>query len=240
MKAAFIQLRAQRGLGMQSGKGMKVLLVVYGVLAFLPLAVTLIAWSSFPDTIAVHFTMDGQADGWGQRIEAIWFPLAIVGFSILMMVVAWMGATETSNPERNVLYATSLLIITLIFGNVICARAIFYNIPSLSKVTIGAGAPQLAPLLCGIILLGGGIASRFIGQNSYSGSRVPWRLSEASWLQLQRVSGSFAVAFGAVLLVVSFLNIGGSTALSAAVVVSAAECALILVYGFVLSKRERR
>lgn len=224
---------------MPRGKGLKVLLVIYWILAFLPLAATLIAWSSFPDTIAVHFTMGGQADGWGQKIEAFWFPLAIAGFSILMMAVSWMGATETGNPNRNMLYSAVLLIITLMFGNALCARTIFYNLPSFSGMMIGNGAPQLVPFLCGLVLFGGGLMSRLVGRNSYTGSRVPWHVGEASWLRLQRVSGVFAVAFGIVLLVVSFLNIGGSTAISAAVVLSAAECVIILVYGFVLGKRER-
>lgn len=224
---------------MRSGIGLRVLYVVYWVLALLPLIATLIAWPSLPDTIAVHFSMGGQADGWGYKGEAFIFPIAIIGFSTLMMVVSKLGSIESGNSHRNMFFATVLLTVALIIGNAICARALFYNIPSLSTALSGIGFPSAFPATCGLVLLFGGIMSHRIGQNSYTGARVPWNLSEFSWKLLQQVSGRFAIVFGAVLLVFAFVHVDSALDFWVTIIFTLMECAVVLVYGFILAKREQ-
>ena len=73
----------------------KKLLVLTSLLTLLPIPVGLLLWDRFPETIAIHFGITGQADGFASVPVAVFVP------PLIMLAGQWLCILATSLDKGN-------------------------------------------------------------------------------------------------------------------------------------------
>ena len=172
------------------------LIIITALISLLPMAVGLILWDKLPDTIATHFGLNGEADGWSSKATAVFF---IPSFITALHLVCALGTSldpKSKNingkPFTMVLWITptlSVLVCTLTYLN-----ALGYNVSmniimpifmSVLFIIIGNYLPKCKP-------------------NYTIGIKVMWTLNdEENWNKTHRFAGKLWVICGAITGVVS-------------------------------------
>ena len=100
----------------------KKLLLITSLLTLLPIPIGLLLWNRFPETIAIHFGITGQADGFSSVPYAVFVP------PLLILAVHWLcilaAALDKSNKERNQKLQSIVLWIIPLISN-LCSGCMF-------------------------------------------------------------------------------------------------------------------
>ena len=73
----------------------KKLLIITSALTLLPIPVGLLLWNQFPETMAIHFGITGQADGYASPAYAVFV------LPVIMLAVHWLCILATSFDKGN-------------------------------------------------------------------------------------------------------------------------------------------
>ena len=172
------------------------LIIITTVISLLPMAVGLILWDKLPDTIATHFGLNGEADGWSSKATAVFFiPLFITA---LHLVCAFATSLDPKNKNIDGKPFTLVLWITPTLSVLVCTLtyliALGYNVSmnivmslfmSVLFIIIGNYLPKCKP-------------------NYTIGIRIMWTLNdEENWNKTHRFAGKLWVVCGIVTGVVS-------------------------------------
>ena len=175
----------------------KIKMVIFIVLMFLPIAAALAAIPFMPETIPVHFDLNGNPDRMGSR----WETLLITGMSVIMgiAVLISMKATakkDTSGNNSNKAFLTVGISVLTVF-NIITAYFLMitlgiqkntFTIQSMIKVTMG---------LIGIMLIVTGNILPTIRRNAFIGFRTPSTMqNDEVWKKSQRFAGIMSIIAG--------------------------------------------
>ena len=202
--------------------------IVSSVLILLPMLLGLIVWDKLPESMPIHWGVDGKADGFGT-------PLTVVIFMpLLLLVLHWLGLwiTAKDNGKNNqsgkvtgMVYWILPLISLLVCG-VIYAAAFDY--------TLHMGA--YVALLMGIMFIFMGNYMPKCRPNRTIGIKIKWTLAnEENWERTHRVAGKVWVSVGVLLLPLAFLPM---TAMLIAMFILVAVGVIIpTVYSYKLYKK---
>ena len=192
------------------------LIIATTLITLLPILLGLILWNRLPDTVAVHWGADGQADGWAGKAYAVfglpWLLAAIHLFAVLFTL---------NDPRRKNINKKPLMLV-------------FWLIPVLSLVTNGIvyltamGADIDVFVICfvliGIVFIVFGNYMPKLQQNYTVGIKMPWTLnSTENWNRTHRLGGRLFIVGGILMILGGFS--GG---------VLGEEGSLILVFGIIL------
>lgn len=166
-------------------------LILSSLLILLPIPVGALLWDKFPEQMAVHFGITGQADGYASIPFAVFFP------PLSMLAAHWLCILATNLDKRNRNRNQKPLALVL------------WITPILSILTSGIlYALALGADLCVTSLMTGAIGLMFavIGNylpkcrmNSTVGIKVPWAYSsEENWAATHRFGGKVWVIGGIV------------------------------------------
>ena len=160
----------------------KKLLAITSLLTLLPIPVGLLLWDKFPETMAIHWGITGQADGYASPAYAVFV------LPVIMLAVQWLCILATTfdkgNKNRNQkLQSIMLWIIPLISNLSICG---------LYALALGW---EFSPVVWTMVPMG--LLFAVIGNympktrmNSTMGIKVPWTYSsEANWNATHRFAG---------------------------------------------------
>lgn len=67
------------------------LMAVCGALTLLPLVVTAVSMAFLPDTIPVHYGVEGTVDRWGSKYECFIFPVITFVTGGLILLSGWLA-----------------------------------------------------------------------------------------------------------------------------------------------------
>ena len=104
--------------------GIVALTVMYWLLAIVPLIAVTVAFPSMPETVAVHFGLHMQPDGWGPRWQLFLLPTCVVGYAVLMWFIVKIGAEKAAHPQRTLFWSLIALLVSLVIFNVLIMQAI--------------------------------------------------------------------------------------------------------------------
>lgn len=192
------------------------LIIATTLITLLPILLGLILWNRLPDTVAVHWGADGQADGWAGKAYAVF------GLPCLLAAIHLFAVLFTLNdPRRKNINKKPLMLV-------------FWLIPVLSLVTNGIvyltamGADIDVFVICfvliGIIFIVFGNYMPKLQQNYTVGIKMPWTLnSTENWNRTHRLGGRLFIVGGILMILGGFS--GG---------VLGEEGSLILVFGIIL------
>ena len=192
------------------------LIIATTLITLLPILLGLILWNRLPDTVAVHWGADGQADGWAGKAYAAF------GLPCLLAAIHLFAVLFTLNdPRRKNINKKPLMLV-------------FWLIPVLSLVTNGIvyltamGADIDVFVICfvliGIVFIVFGNYMPKLQQNYTVGIKMPWTLnSTENWNRTHRLGGRLFIVGGILMILGGFS--GG---------VLGEEGSLILVFGIIL------
>lgn len=205
-------------------------LILTSLLTLLPIPVGLLLWNRFPETMAVHWGITGEVDGYTSP------GFMVFGFPLLMLAFHWLcvffTALDKGNHGRN----------QKMF------RVVLWTIPIISNLSLlGLYAfaldVEFSPVAWTVIPMG--LLFAVIGNylpktrmNSTMGIKVPWAYSsEANWNATHRFAGKLWMAGGLL------IALGGLLphlwAITIMVVLLVALCVIPDVYSYRFYKREK-
>lgn len=176
----------------------KKLLVITSLLTLLPIPVGLLLWNRFPETMAIHFGLTGQADGFAEPSYAVFV------LPLILLAVHWLcilaTAFDKANKNRNQKLQTIVLWVIPIIGNLSCcgiyALALGWEFSPVAWTMIPMG------LLFSII----GNYLPKTRMNATMGIKVWWAYtSEENWNATHRFGGKIWMAGGIVIALCAML-----------------------------------
>ena len=160
----------------------KKLLIITSLLTLLPIPVGLLLWNRFPETMAIHFGITGQADGYASPAYTVFV------LPVIMLAVQWLCILATSldksNKNRNQKLQSIVLWTIPLIGNLsICgiyALALDWEFSPVAWTLIPMG------LMFAVI----GNYMPKTRMNYTMGVKVRWAYtSEANWNATHRFAG---------------------------------------------------
>ena len=177
----------------------KKLLIATSLLTLLPIPIGLLLWDKFPETMAIHFGITGQADGYASPSFAVFV------LPLILLAVHWVcilaTALDKGNKNRNQKLQTIVLWIIPLIGNLSCC--------GMYALALGW---EFSPVVWTMVPMG--LLFAVIGNympktrmNSTMGIKVPWAYSsEENWNATHRLAGKIWTAGGLLLLLCAFLS----------------------------------
>ena len=170
---------------------MKTKKIIYYILMFLPLAVTLIALRYLPDRIPAHYGFDNQVTRWGSKYEAFAYPAATILMGCFLLAMAKFSAKQEKHGEnnKNVIIVTGIFVLLLF--NVLNGYALYtamHKIENLSSISFDMY--QIVFGFAGLLMIVVGNIMQKVRRNSVAGLRTRWSVkNEATWKKCQRAGG---------------------------------------------------
>lgn len=174
----------------------KKILVFTSVITLLPVLIGLLLWKQLPDSVAIHFGMDDQPDGYCSKAFAVFgLPVILLFFHFICAVVTNMDP-KAKNINKKVFQV--VLWICPLVSVVVCDAIYVYSLGYQVNIEFLCG------LFIGVLYL---ILGNFIPKvkpNYSIDIRVPWALCDPeNWYHTHRFGGKCMVIGGIVLIVIS-------------------------------------
>lgn len=208
----------------------KKLLIITSLLTLLPIPIGLLLWNKFPETMAIHFGLTGQADGYASPSFAVFV------LPLILLAVHWVcilaTALDKGNKNRNQKLQTIVLWVIPLIGNLSCC--------GMYALALGW---EFSPVVWTMVPMG--LLFAVIGNympktrmNSTMGIKVPWTYSsEANWNATHRFAGKIWVIGGILLILAGLLP--HIWAVGAMLVAVTLLCVIPVVYSYRFYKREK-
>ena len=186
--------------------------IVYFILMFLPLVVTLVLLPLFPEQIPAHYGADGQVTRWGSKWELIILPAAtllMAGFFPLVAKLVRAAEPDGKNNEKVLLISgcATLLLFNVMTGYFLYTA--YHQLENLFEFSVDIN--RIVFVALGIVLIIVGNVMPKARMNSLCGLRTPWSMkNEVTWKKCQRFGGISFIVAGAAMAVVSLLTHGWS------------------------------
>ena len=203
----------------------KKLLVITTLLILLPMVFGIVYWEQLPETMATHFNINNEPDGWSSKATVVF------GMPLIMAALHIFGFFMTfSDPKKNnigkkpigiVYWLVPVISVALIGSS--------YAIALGKEVDIG----MVCCLLMGILFIVLGNYMPKAKQNFTFGYKIPWTLnSEENWNRTHRLAGWLSVACGFVFILNAFFFLEW-VFLAAAIVMTL----IPIAYSYILYKK---
>jgi len=207
----------------------KKLLLITSVLTLLPIPLGLLLWNRFPETMAIHFGITGQADGFASVPFAVFVP------PVLMLAVQWLCTLATALDRRNRDRNQKM------FRIVLWTIPIISNLCCLDMYALALGW-EFSPVAWTMVPMG--LLFALIGnympktkRNSTMGIKVIWTYtSEANWNATHRFAGKLWVIGGLLIALGGLLPNGWAVAVMIVAIVFL--CVVPMVYSYRFYKQE--
>lgn len=207
----------------------KKLLVLTSLIILLPVLLGCFFWPQLPKTIATHFDLSGQANGFSSRL------FAVFGLPFFLLLLHWFCLFMTSkDPKANNVSSKMHRLIYWIIPLVSCFVMI-----SIYGQAFGymSNHVLLANLLIGILLITIGNYMPKTRRNYTIGIRLPWTLdNDENWNKTHRLAGKLWVSGGVLIFINAFVQI---VVLQVFVIVLAVMIVLPILYSFILNQKKK-
>jgi uncharacterized membrane protein len=209
-------------------------LLILAIIA-IQIIVGIIGFIVLPDTVPIHWGINGQVNGYGPKwVNTFLFPLISIGIYALIRVLLAAGPRLGGRQAT----AANLQIAKVIIAGTI----LFMLVIQLATIaqSLGAGFD-----ITTVITLAVSVLFIFIGnymgkmrRNFWMGIRSPWTLTNSVvWERTHRLGGWLFVAVGLIGIVCSFIP---SLRLWGIVVPILAVCVFLYIYSYVIYRQETK
>lgn len=208
----------------------KKLLIITSLITLLPIPVGLLLWNKFPETMAIHWGVTGQADGFAS------VPFAVFAPSLMMLLTHWFLILVTSFDKGNKNRNKKIQAIVLWTIPVVC------NLSCCGIYALALGV-KFSPILWTMVPLG--LLFALIGNylpktrmNYTIGIKVAWAYtSDENWNATHRFAGKLWVIGGILMALSGFLP--HLWAIGAMFCVIAVLCILPIIYSWRFYAKEK-
>ena len=204
------------------------------LLALIGAAASLAVYRRLPESMAVHWDIDGDPNGWMPRPFGAFFgPVFLLVLWQLMRVLPRIDPREPNYARFGDAYDTivaAVLLLLLATHGIVLAVALGYQVP----------VSRLVPALVGALFVVIGNVMPRMRPNWWFGVRTPWTLSnDRVWARTHRLAGFTMTAAGLVIIASALVL---PARLGVPVLIAAVVAATIgpAVYSYLTWKREQR
>lgn len=198
------------------------------IICFIPIVVGLLFYNTFPDTMPIHFDINGEADGYANKFLAI-----VILPLILLATHLFLWFMLSQDPKKYNQYPFMLTIarymtpaLSLIINGLIYLKAWGYKM-NISFIIL---------ILVGVLFILLGNYMPKVKQNYTMGIRTPWTLNdEGNWIKTHRFGGKVFVFVGVCMMFLAFIK-QSTWYLILLIVVSVL---LIYIYSYIIYRREK-
>ncbi len=204
-------------------------LIIASIIIMLPVAAGVVLWDKLPDIMAIHWGVDGAADGTAGKA------FAVFGLPLILLALFWLCVVATAKDPGNKNQSGKML------------GAVLWIVPILS-VLVSAGVylvsfgmelalPAIVLALLGVMFLLLGNYLPKCRQNSTVGIKIGWTLaSEENWNATHRFGGKVWVVCGLVMLACVFLPLKTAVYVMLGVIFTAVL--LPFLYSYLFHKKQ--
>ena len=202
------------------------------VIAALAIALSIWAYPSLPPTVATHWNLRGEPDGFSSRLMAV-----LIGPLVILFLALLFNVLPKFDPRRENyakflntywLFANAVIVFMLIIHVVVLATGLGYSVR----------IDRLMPLFIGLLFVVIGNYLTRVEPNWFVGIRTPWTLSsDTVWRKTHRAGGWLLVLGGLIVATGAFLPRSALLPVLIGALVVAAVIPVVLSY--VLWKREQ-
>ena len=177
----------------------KRMLILTSILILLPMAAGLILWPKLPSSIATHFNVNNEPDGWSSKAFTVFgMPLILLGLHALAVFCTLRDPKGSGIPWKML-----RILLWICPWCSILAGAITYGYAMGIWVDIG----QIVILCMGLLLIAMGNELPKCQPNYTVGIRIPWTLADPeNWRKSHRFGGWTMTIGGLLCLVTAFLE----------------------------------
>ncbi len=184
-----------------------------------------LVWPNAPDSVPVHFGIDGQPNRYGSRVEGLLvFPIVALSVLLLLTLIPRVDPLHARYAEFAGAYAFAILAI-----EVFMALAYAAMLASILGLAVNVGMVVLP--LVGLLLIAIGAVLDQVQPNWFFGIRTPWTLSsERAWRATHRAGRWVFLAMGAGLIVAGVFQT--QLVLYSAIALCVIGCLGLVAYSF--------
>jgi uncharacterized membrane protein len=204
-----------------------------------PVALALIAagmsaavYQRLPETMAVHWDIHGNPNGWMPRaVGAAFGPVLIVFLAFTLRFVPRIDPRAENYARFAEAYETivaSVLVLMLVVHGIMLAVALGYHV----------SVARVVPAMVGVLFVVIGNMMPLVRPNWWFGIRTPWTLSnDRVWARTHRLAGYTMTAAG-IIMILAALALPSALGLPVLVAVAIASAVGPAVYSYLTWKRE--
>lgn len=177
---------------------------VFGVMLLAPTLYMIYEWKQIPDSIPLHFGLNGKADRWGSKDVLVWLvPVASVLPYLALLLVPFIDPKRRINATDNKFFLFKLVLVSMVATVFIL---FVFSVSRPGRSFIELLFPALSIFL---VLLGNYLQT--IRPNYFIGFRTPWALhDDENWRKTQTLASRVFVFGGILLLICSLVWRNGS------------------------------
>ena len=175
-------------------------LIIASIVTVLPILIGLYFWDRLPDTMATHFGMNNQADGFSSKA------VAVFGLPLLCLAVLWIGAVVTANDPRKQNISPKMYALVLWIAPIVSV----IGAATLYPVNLGYAVDisYVGGLVMGLLLIVVGNYAPKARQNYTVGIKLPWTLAnEENWNRTHRFAGYLWIVCGILMVVLTLFRV---------------------------------
>ena len=205
----------------------KRMLLITAAIILSPMLAGIILWERLPETMATHWGLSGEANGWSSRGFAVFgLPLFLLAMQVLCLVLDKWNIHTQQNKKVMRLILWIIPVVSLFCGASIYTYALGYDLH----------IETIAPVFMGVLFIAVGNYLPKCTQNPTVGIKLPWTYeSEANWNATHRFGGRLWVAAGVVCILMAFLPEAVSAWIMLPVLLGA--CFAPMVYSYLYHRR---
>ena len=179
---------------MSNMKTNKKTLILTSIVILLPILVGMLLWNKLPDSMAIHFNFDNEADGYREK----WFAVIITPFILLALHLIMAMIIAADSRKKNISSKVYRINMWILPSLSLALTAVIY--------VYNLGIHFNISLFLGIFL---GIAYIIIGnylpktrQNYTIGCLLPWTYAnEENWNKTNRLAGVINIIIGILVII---------------------------------------
>lgn len=221
------------------------------MLAALTVIPTVIMLGILPDTVPVHFDINGLPDRYGSKFELLILPIIaiafIVSFDLISGIYKKQIESASDDKKKNELISNSkvLNIVFLVMPAVMCMlnTVLLYN--TYAIVNNDAGIPEIDIMnamgaIMGMTFIIFGNYMPKTKNNRYIGFRFPWTMyNDTTWKKSNRFA-SYAMIITGIITILGAILTEGATSSIIMVGSILTAITIIMIYAYIVYRNERR
>ena len=223
--------------------------IIKWILVALTVLSTIIMLFVLPDTVPVHFDINGMADRWGSKFELLILPVILIAcaFSMEPLKNSYINKSKNANDEKEkaehltnakVLNITSVITMFLFaimnFITLYNTYIIVYPDSTLPQLDLMRAVGVVMGIV--IVLLGNYMPKTRL--NSNIGFRLPWTMyNDNTWNKSNRFASYVFMIVGAIWAISSLLFESGAIV---GMVTFLIGMVIVIAYAYLVYSRERR
>ncbi len=173
-------------------------LILSSIIILLPILIGILLWNELPDTLAIHWSIANNPDGFSSKAVAVFLlPCILLALHWLCLIITQFDKKQQAQNKK----ALNLIFWIMPAISLLCSGIIYF-----AAFGTASNMLRLLPVLFGVMFLVIGNYLPKIKQNHTLGIKLSWTMrNEENWNKTHRLGGKIWFIGGLIILAASLL-----------------------------------